>query len=156
MATNRTIDIRQYWTNVIRNVGEFDAIATGENPEFNSLTGYLTRLLSDTFVKEATVYGVERWENILGIIPSAGETLEDRKVKILTMLNVKLPYTWRMLDGTIAAFFGEDNYTLTLNNETYTLTLKTSFQSDNQKRDVLGLLNNVVPKNLIINVVEEV
>ncbi len=147
-------DIRKYWTRVVRGITEFDAIATAENPEFNSLRDCLTRLLNDTFVVDATEYGVERWEDLLNIIPAAGQTLEDRKVKILTYLNVKLPYTWRMLEGTLKGIIGADNFTLTLDNSILKLTLKAKFASLNQKRDVTELLHNVVPKNLFIEVVE--
>ena len=148
------IDIRKYWTSAIRGDDKFDAIATSENPEFNELGDCLKRLLNDTFVQDSTEYGVGRWENMLNIIPTADQTLEDRKVKILTYLNVKLPYTWKMLEATLNSVIGSDNYTMSLNNQIYTLTLNAKFQSTNQKRDVVELLNNVVPKNLMIEVVE--
>ncbi len=151
---DREIDIRQYWTRVVRGIGEFDAVAKAENPEFNSLAECLTRLLNDTFVTSATETGVERFEDILNIVPTAEETIEDRKIKILTYLNVKLPYTWTMLYNTLDAIF-EGNFTMSLNNQTYTLRLEAVFTSLNHKKDVVELLNGVLPKNLIIEVIEK-
>lgn len=142
-------DIKQYWTSVVKGIGEFQQIAEAENPEFNELTGCLTRLLNDSFVKDATEYGVKRWESILNIIPNPGETLDDRKVKILGLLNMTLPYTYKMLDGVVASIL--DEYTMYIRE--YTLTLDTVFKSDNEYRDINSLFEQVVPKNLMINII---
>ncbi len=142
-------DIKQYWTSVVKGIGEFQQIAEAENPEFNELTGCLTRLLNDSFVKDATEYGVKRWESILNIIPNPGETLDDRKVKILGLLNMTLPYTYKMLDGVVASIL--DEYTMYIRE--YTLTLDTVFKSDNEYRDINLLFEQVVPKNLMINII---
>lgn len=145
------IDIKNYWTKVIKGVGEFQQIADGENPEFNELSGCLTRLLNDTFVRNATEYGVKRWESILNIVPSPDDTLDDRKVKILSLLNMTLPYTYKMLDGVVESILGAGNYKMYIRE--YTLTLESSFKSDNEYHDVLNLFDNVVPENLIINII---
>lgn len=142
-------DIKQYWTSIVKGIGEFQQIAEAENPEFNELTGCLTRLLNDSFVKDATEYGVKRWESILNIIPNPGETLDDRKVKILGLLNMTLPYTYKMLDGVVASIL--DDYTMYIRG--YTLTLETVFKSDNEYRDINSLFEQVVPKNLMINII---
>ena len=148
---NREIDIRQYWTNIVKNIGEFQQIAEAENPEFNSLTGILTRCLSETFVKDASEYGVKRFEKMLDIIPVKSATLEERKVNILTLLNLKLPYTWRMLEGSIEAFVGEDNYTLSLDELGTVINLEVVVNSDIIYRDIINFLDNVLPKNIELN-----
>lgn len=141
----------KYWTSVVKGIGEFQQIAVAENPEINELTGCLTRLLNDSFVKDATEYGVKRWESILNIIPSPNDTLDDRKVKILSLLNMTLPYTYKMLDGVVESILGAGNYEMYIRE--YTLTLETNFRSDNEYRDVQNLFEQVVPKNLIINII---
>lgn len=151
---NREIDIKRYWTGVIKGIDNFKQISNAENPEFNELTGCLTRLLSDTFVNDATENGIKRWEKIFGIIPAVDDSLEDRKIKILTLLNIKLPYTYKMLDNAVKSIFGEDDYTMFINNETQTLTLNALFESDNEYQDVYTLFENVVPKNLDINIIK--
>ena len=144
-------DIQKYWTAVVRSVGEFQQIAVAENPEFNDLSACLTRLLNDSFVKDATEYGVKRWESILNIIPNPNETLEDRKIKILSLLNMTLPYTYKMLDGVVESILGEGNYNMYI--KEYTLTLETNFKSDNEYRDIQNLFEQVMPKNLIVNII---
>ncbi len=150
---DRIIDIQNYWTSLVKGIGDFKQIAVAENPEFNDLTGCLTILLADTFINDATENGVKRWEKILNIIPLPSQSLEDRKIKILTVLNIKLPYTYRMLENAVRSIFGEGKYTLSINNETSTLTLKAYFQTENQFVEVNNLFENVVPKNLDINII---
>lgn len=138
----------KYWTSVVKGIGEFQQIATAENPEIDELKGCLTRLLNDSFVKDATEYGVKRWESILNIIPGVDDTLDDRKVKILSLLNMTLPYTYKMLEGVVESILGADNYKMYIRG--YTLTLEADFKSDNEYHDILNLFDNVVPKNLIV------
>lgn len=141
----------KYWTSVVKGIAEFQQIAVAENPEFDELKGCLTRLLNDGFVKDSTEYGVKRWEYILNIIPGADDTLDDRKVKILSLLNMTLPYTYKMLDGVVESILGEGNYKMYIRE--YTLTLEAKFKSENEYRDILNLFEHVVPKNLIINII---
>lgn len=141
----------KYWTSVVKGIGEFQQIAVAENPEVDELKGCLTRLLNDTFVKTATEYGVKRWESILNIIPSPDDALDDRKVKILSLLNMTLPYTYKMLDGVVESILGEGNYEMYIRE--YTLNLDASFKSDNEYHDILNLFGHVVPENLIVNII---
>lgn len=150
---NREIDIRRYWANVIRGVDEFDQIATGENPEFKDLTECLAFCLKNGFVKDATEYGVERWEKILGIIPESGSTLEDRKINILYYLNIQLPYTFVMVKEVLMETLGEDNLLqCELFNNTYTLKIRVITSSENVYANILRYLENVVPMNIVIDI----
>lgn len=150
---NREIDIRRYWSNIIRGVDEFDQIATGENPEFKALTECLTFCLQNGFVRDASEYGVERWEKILGIAPEDGATLEDRKISILYYLNIQLPYTFVMVKEVLMQTLGEDNVLqCELFNNTYTLKIRVITNSANAYSNVLKYLDNVVPMNMVVDI----
>lgn len=148
---NRIVEIEKYWTAVVRETDEFKQIAIAENPEFNALSDCIKRVLQDSFIHDATEYGVERWEKMLNIVPERTDTLDDRKIRVLTLLNVQLPYTWRILQQMIASFVGEDNYEMNYINDCSTLTIKIKVDSDSQCNTVLDLLKRVVPQNVVIN-----
>lgn len=148
---SREVNIQNHWIQIIKNIGEFQQIAKGENPEFNELTVCIERLLLDCFVQDSTEYGVRRWESLLNIIPITGESLDDRKIRILTYLNVKLPYSWRVLKQTLTSILGENNFTMSYNNQTYTLDLYVQVTSLNQFHDIKNLLNIILPQNIILN-----
>ena len=146
----REIDIRNYWPPVVGNTDEFQQVAEAENPEFNTLQACIWRALQDSFVQDATEYGVKRWEKILNISPENGDTIETRKERILTHLNIKLSYTWRVLKQMLIGLLGEDNFTMTINNDTATLTVAVGLDTtEAQIADVKTLLDRVLPRNLV-------
>lgn len=145
METKRIVDINTYWAEIIRDTAQFGQIAVAENPEFNRLADCIFRALKDSFIHSATEYGVKRWESMLQIAPSAGDTLEDRKARILTYLNLKLPYTWRVLKQLIEGIVGEGNVEMNLDNDTQTLTINVPFSHLESVKD---LTSRVIPMNL--------
>lgn len=148
---SRIIAIENYWAAVVRDTDEFQQIAISENPEFNKLGECIRRVLQDSFIHDATEYGVGRWEKMLNIIPELTDTLEDRKIRVLTQLNVRLPYTWRVLQQMIASFVGDGNYEMSYINDHSKLIIKIKVDSDSQYNTVLNLLKNVVPENVVID-----
>ena len=151
METKRIVDINTYWAEIIRDTAQFGQIAVAENPEFNRLADCIFRALEDSFIHSATEYGVKRWESMLQIAPSSGETLEERKARILTYLNLKLPYTWRVLKQLIEGIVGEGNVELNLDNDTQTLTVYFNENVDNSISDTIdALISRVVPMNLVV------
>lgn len=148
---NRIVAIENYWAAVVRDSAEFKQIASAENPEFNKLNECIRRMLEDTFINDATEYGVSRWETILKIVPDVNDTLEDRKIRILTQLNIRLPYTWRMLKQMITSFVGENNFTMKYFNDISKLKIRINVTSESQYSTVLTLLNNVVPQNIVVD-----
>lgn len=148
---SRIVAIENYWADVIGKTDEFKQIAIAINPEFNYLGECIRRILQDAFINDATDYGVKRWEKMLNIVPEKTDTLEDRKIRILTQLNIRLPYTWRVLEQMISSFVGEGNYTMKYINDYSKLIIRLKITSESQYGTVLGLLNNVVPQNIVID-----
>lgn len=148
---NRIIAIENYWPPVVRGTAEFQQIAASENPEFNKLSECIRRMLEDTFIRDATEYGVSRWEKMLEIVPAVSDSLADRKIRVLTQLNIRLPYTWRVLKEMISSFIGKDNFTMNYFNDTSILKIRLAEASQTQHDTVLTLLNNVVPQNVVID-----
>ena len=151
METKRIVDINTYWAEIIRDTAQFGQIAVAENPEFNRLADCIFRALEDSFIHSATEYGVKRWESMLQIAPSAGETLEDRKARILTYLNLKLPYTWRVLKQLIEGIVGEGNVEMNLNNDMQTLRIVFNDNVDASVSNTIDdLISRVIPMNLVV------
>lgn len=146
----RTVNIEEYWTHIVKRTAEFGQIAVAENPEFNRLSECVYRVLSDSFIQDATAYGVSRWEKILGLAVNDGMALDDRKAVILTYLSINRPYTWRVLKQMLVNYLGENNFTLTLDNETQTLHMSMSASAMKKLDDVNQLFNRVLPRNLVI------
>ena len=147
--TNRTIDVSDYMPPVVRDTDEFKQIAAAENPEFNELQQRIAQILQDAFVETATEYGVRRWESMLNLIPENGDTLDARKVRILTYLNIHRPYTWRVLKQMLVPFLGgEDKFVMEYVNDEGKLVLHTDRLDDAMLAAVNNLLERVLPQNI--------
>lgn len=147
----RIIEIEKYWADVVRNTAEFQQIANAQNPELNKLVECIQRILQDAFINDATEYGVERWEKMLKIAPALTDTLETRKVRVLTYLSFKTPYTWRTLEQMIVSYVGENNYTMNYVNDTSVLTIRVRTDDINQFELIGTLLKEVLPQNIIVD-----
>lgn len=148
---NRIVAIENYWAAVVRGAAEFQQIAAAENPEFNKLSECIRRIMQDSFINDATEYGVSRWEKMLEIYPGATDSLDDRKIRVLTYLNIRLPYSWRVLKQMISSFVGENNFTMNYINDISKLIIRIRVETESQFDAVLTLLNRVVPQNIVID-----
>lgn len=131
---------------------ELREITDTEQVNFNTLWQDINDLYDNQYVHDLTVYGVERWESILEITPRADDTLDDRKFKILAMINFSLPYTYRKLQEILTALCGADGFKTQLQHEIYELIVKLSLSNVNNYNDVSTLLRQVCPANLVINI----
>ena len=89
--------IIDYLPYVLRDVVEYRQLMEAEQPELAALWAAQDKVLADQYIVTATEYGISRWEAILGIYPKDTDGLEMRRARILSMLQLKLPYTKRWL-----------------------------------------------------------
>lgn len=143
--------IIDYLPSVLKDVREIQAITDTEQLEINSLWDAVSNTMDDQFISTATENGVSRWEKILNIVPKGTDNLQDRKFRILTRLNARLPYTFERLNELLTTLCGVGEYTMTLQNTTYTLIVRVALTSKNNFDDVEKLLKSVCPANLVIN-----
>jgi len=143
-------NIIDYLPQILKEVRELKAIVEAEQPEVISLWTALENALNDQFINDATENGVIRWENILNVVPKGTDTLDVRKFRILARFNEKLPYTYRTLEQQLITLCGEDGYSLSLSNLTYTLTVRVELAAKGKFDEVGNLLNRTVPANIII------
>lgn len=148
---DREINILNYLPAILKEVKELKALSVCENPELVLLWDALENALNDQFVNDATEYGVSRLESILKIVSKGTDTLNDRKFRILTRLNEKLPYTVRTLQNQLSSLCGENGFTLEVNHAAYTLKVRVELTAKSNFNDVEALLDRVAPANMIID-----
>lgn len=147
----RIVDVLDYLPKVVRTIKEFEVLGNAENPEINNLWLNNQLVLNNQFVATLDEDGCERWEKMLNISPKESSTLEDRRLAILARINASLPYTYRQLENFLRNIC-DDDYTMTLDNANYTLTVLLNLSRQNQFDEVSNLLTRVIPANLICNV----
>ncbi len=101
----------EYMPPYLKNVLEFIKIFDAEDIEIENIRYLIDKMLKEVIVKEATSYGLDRYEKIYGIKNKA-ETIEARRMNILFKINNKVPYTLKWLINTLDESIGKENYKL--------------------------------------------
>ena len=89
--------LKEYWPRCLQELIEFQQIANAEQPEFEKVVSDVKSAADDFFLVSLSEYGCERWEKILGLSVEPGDTLQDRRDRILIKYLDQLPYTYRTL-----------------------------------------------------------
>ena len=148
MEISRDVKIEGYWPKVVAKMREMGQIADTENAEFDLLWAAFSNFISDLFIKTATENGVSRWESILGIVPASGASLADRKNVILTQVNIKVPYTWRIVKKIIAEFFGTTTFEMEYEIDFQTLTVSGNGATESQILQLTEILKWIFPAQI--------
>lgn len=139
-----------YLPEVVRDFREFKGITAGQQPEFEQAWDSADSVMNNQFVLTAGNLGLSRWEAILDIVPKATDSLDDRRFRVLSRLNEKLPYTLPQLRNILETLCGAGNYSANIDEGTYILIVKIGIAAKNNYSDVESLLERVSPQNLII------
>ena len=147
----REIDPIKYLPPILQEVEEIQQIYEGITPELKLLFIQYGTMLDESFVLSAESYGLDRMESILQITPQVGDTIENRRLRILTKLNGDTPYTFEKLYEKLKVLCGAENVTMRYSNEKYTLDVRIQLIAKNQFQTVRQMLLDIVPANISLS-----
>lgn len=93
---------------------EYIAIMYGGSVELARLDEDAEQIRLNDHIQTADASTLRYWERFLGIVSSAGDTLEYRRERVLMRINQTVPFTVWHLRDRLRELFGED-YTLEVN-----------------------------------------
>lgn len=144
--------IIDYLPYVLRDVVEYRQLMEAEQPELAALWAAQDKVLADQYIVTATEYGISRWEAILGIYPKDTDGLEMRRARILSMLQLKLPYTKRWLANWLNDLCGAGNYDLAIT--AYSIVIDLGYdlipEAEKLAGDIYTMLVAVCPANMVL------
>ena len=151
LDVNRKVDIKRYWAEVFSSLREAQEIAKSTNPEFSLSWSRIRQFLDDCFIETAQLYVIERWEKIVGITPKITDSLNERRNRILYMMQVTLPYT----EGTLKHIYlsnivGEGNYKVTVDPVNCTIEVLLNPGAQTQWDDIVQMLDTMLPANMVL------
>lgn len=145
----RKVDLLSYLPPVVGNTLELTQLTRAEEPELNLLYEEADQILSDNFILTAGVNGMKRYERLLGIVPEAGSSLEERRTQVQIAWNQQLPYTLKRLAEQLTGWVGEEGYELdTSGFREYILNIRIFEQSLRVLRYVTNMVGQMIPANL--------
>ncbi|MCT4686092.1 putative phage tail protein [Vallitalea sp.] len=145
-------NIKDYWIEQLKDIKEFDLIASIEDKETFDLKQNITDLIDDQFIQTATEKGIARRETMLKITPFANDNIEDRRFRVLSRWNDKLPYTYSVLINRLDQLCGEDGYKIELNNNDYILEIGIELTKKRMFDEVRLMTRRICPANIMITV----
>lgn len=144
---DREIDLAAYLPDTLKNITEIRAIMEAESPEIEALWRACGDALNDQFISTATENGIARYEKMLNISPSASDTLEDRRFRLLTQYSERVPYTRRSLEALIKSLCGEDAYWL-FDTNNLTFDVYVAPPAKKQVESIKDALERILPYNM--------
>lgn len=148
----RNINMEEYLPEIFRSIREFRAITAAETEEITALWGSLEEVFNDQFLNEATENGIARRERMLGIVPSAADTLDSRRFRLKTMYGEALPYTRRSLEAQLKELCGENGYVINFETRSFAVGIKVALSVKSQINAVNEMFERVLPYNMVFSV----
>ena len=102
----------------------------------------------DLFIGTATQAGIARREMEYGINPKDTDSIEERRFRVRTKENERLPYTEAILRKKIEDICGIDGYYMEV--LTDTIIVKVQLGQKSMFDTIRDLLENIVPVNIVI------
>ena len=149
MADANSVNLLEYLPPFLREYREMKAVMNAENPELSALYENADRVLNNEFIATADEYGIERFEKLLGILPSKSDTLESRRARVLSRWFTQLPYTLRAFLAKLYGLSDYGNIEVAVDFDRYRIAIDTDFELYGQISEVERLVELMFPCNII-------
>lgn len=110
-----TIDVKHWWPGFIARMAEFEQIRKAYNKELNLCWADTEQAVSNLYLNTMDEDTCSKWESMLGIIPAAGASIEERRREVISLSATSRPYTKKRLRAILTSYLGEGGYRLTIN-----------------------------------------
>ena len=136
--------ILNHYPPVIKQIKEMQQIAKAEDIEFSKLNVSINEVIRNMFVFTADETGVIRFEKLLGIKPKAAQSLDDRKIYILSMMNRR-----KMSLSELMAMLSNYSEGITLLNDIANMEMIVEINTDAGSLDTLNsIIDEILPLNI--------
>lgn len=144
----REVDLASYLPPFMSEYGEINAALEAENPEFQAAWEAADGVLRNEFISTADENGIERFEKMMGLLPSSGDTLEIRRARVMSKWLSRLPYTMKMLINNLRIICGGDDFSVKKKFEGYELHITTHLREYSRVQELARLLDEMIPANM--------
>lgn len=136
---------------VLQEVDELIKIASIEDPILTELWLELKTLIDDQFIVTASENGLQRREKMHKLKVSNAESLESRRLRILSLYSDRSPYTKSYLYRYLNNLLGEGNYALAIDSDEDILDLEIEATFKELITIIEERLEQILPQSTLIN-----
>lgn len=143
--------INEYLPKVLQPIEEYKTTNENLDVELDLLDSQINSILKEVIANTASEYGIQRWENSLGLTHSETDSLELRRFRITNILTNKLPYTYRWLRNKLIEITGDSSgWALNIDNDNYTIVVTLTHMDLDMMAEVQKNLRYAIPANMIL------
>jgi len=144
------MNLKDYLPNhIYDDVVDMQELMSTEQTVFDDLTVELQNAIKETYVSEASNFGVSKWEGMLNIKPSTSHSLDDRRKVVETKLFVRNKATFIFLNSVVSAYGTIEN--ITFNSATSTVSV--NFVGGTTSTQLYLKVREIIPAHLLIEYV---
>ena len=127
-----------------------ESLISSEDSILDNAEAAKKNLENNQFVLTANEYGIEQYENMLGIIPNpATETLQFRRDRIINRVSMTPPFTFRFLKKKLDEIIGVGKWKAYIDFSTYTLYVESSANNQIWFEEIIITMSNLKPANIV-------
>lgn len=145
-------ELIHYLPPYMREYKEIKALMAGEQTGAEYAWNAADSVLQNQFVHDAQELGIRRYEQIYSIAPRGTDTLEERKFRVIAVMNQELPYTLRNLRSVLDTLCGYENYAVELRAKDYHIEVKLALVSKTSYGDCESAILKMIPANLTYHI----
>ena len=146
----RDIDISQFAVPLTRDSRDIQEIYRVESAELQLLWDIMLAIFKEEYIYTAADYGLEAWEQILGINPPDLTDAEGRRSEILSVLIGQRPFTMPKVQEMLNFKFGNHVVKHSVVSDRYEYWLDVVDGFETQLNNIVDYVEPLIPKNLII------
>lgn len=144
-----------YLPQFMQNFAEMKEIMRVADGEADRIHLQMGRTLDEAFIEDCTEFGVRKYEGMLGIPASDGDSLELRRDRASLRWGNEAPYTYRAIVAKLDECCGRGNYDLYGDKGRYEIKVCTHMAEHGKVEEVERLLEHMLPMNMAYDVSNE-
>lgn len=141
----------EYLPEFLRCVREFRRLGEGLFPAVQELTALMEQAGCEGDPDRASEEGIRRFEKALGLTPGSGDTLEQRRFRILGVFGGNPPFSMGWLREKLQAAYGEGGWTAEASPEEYRLVVGVNASAGGDPQVLRQELREKIPANLTLS-----
>ncbi len=152
MDDEEKIDLFDYLPEYLKEYHEIREIMQTENEELQAIEKTHQQCIDDRFAVSCGEYGIKRFERLLKITPIGGETLEIRRLRVMSNWDNMVPYHYVYLKNQLKLLCGEQGYHLQMDFSMQTIKLGVELTAKHMLAAVKEMLYAIIPCNIRIDI----
>lgn len=148
----REVNLLDYLPPFMKEYAEMQQIMNAEQPDVQALEDESEIIKNNQFIQSCNLTGISKFEKLIGIVPSADDTLESRINRVLVRWNDTVPYTWKTLLNKLDTLCGgSDNYEIIRKLDEHKLEITTHLDLYGQVEELNYFLSYMLPASMVLD-----